>query len=701
MRPHSNHQDHSFTPIVPRQFVVAFAAIVMLIQAGCQTTNLFTQRVATIATIGTTPIVEIEAVKLASDGNALINRFIRSPREPSERTKLLLRQYDLLDQYEKDPDGVLSYFQGAGLSVPTIEEVHGVAEIAEIQADWAMTIGQTDRAVGLYSTAVLHACQFLFDSNHDTNRNAYDPQFRSICDIYNRSLEGLLRQLCASGQLNPGEMVEIGNTHQKLEFQVQIEGRWRNQPFERFELVNDYEASGIANQFHTYGLGVPLIAVREKQPETVSSHEKYYPPDLTVALTAFMHLLPDEMDSFHSKRVNREPKSKVRRAVLTLYDPLEQTEVVTESKVVPLESNITTPLAFALRDRLFNKSVFATASLLDAEFAPEFYKMFMLEPYDPDKIPVVMVHGLWSSLVTWVHMYNDLRADPNIQSNYQFWFYSYPTGQPFWVSAQQLRRELKNIRQELDPQSESEAFDQMVLVGHSMGGLMSLMQATESEGNFWKEISDDPIESFAGEPETLELLKETFYFQANPSIERIITIATPLNGSEFANGATRWVSQRLFNLPSAVTQDFQDVAKLNKDKLNKSSLLSRMTSIDSLATNNPMFEALARSEISPAVKIHNIIGRHRHKLMQHVVNSDSESSSDGVVSFASANNEQARSQVFVDAEHSEIHQEPSSIHEVHRVLLEHLAEKNRIRPRETSQKRDQQTVAPGPFLLKR
>ena len=36
----------------------------------------------------------------------------------------------------------------------------------------------------------------------------------------------------------------------------------------------------------------------------------------------------------------------------------------------------------------------------------------MLEPYDPNKMPVVMVHGLWSSPVTWMEMFNDLRSDP-------------------------------------------------------------------------------------------------------------------------------------------------------------------------------------------------------------------------------------------------------------------------------------------------
>ena len=77
--------------------------------------------------------------------------------------------------------------------------------------------------------------------------------------------------------------------------------------------------------------------------------------------------------------------------------------------------------------------------------------LYMLEPYDPEKIPVVMIHGFWSSIVTWMEMYNDLRGAPEIRDHYQFWFYLYPSGQPFWYSAADLRQQLRLARQSLDP----------------------------------------------------------------------------------------------------------------------------------------------------------------------------------------------------------------------------------------------------------
>ena len=164
-------------------------------------------------------------------------------------------------KYEEDPDAVVAWFQKLAQDQPTIEEIHGLAEIAEIQANWSARTGDNDRAIRLYATAVIHAYQFLFDPKLNVARNAYDPQFRNICDVYNRSLEALLREVRDGQNLQTEKKIRIGNEQQGIEFTVRIEGRWRDQKFDRFELVSDYQASGLDNQYHTYGLGVPLLSL--------------------------------------------------------------------------------------------------------------------------------------------------------------------------------------------------------------------------------------------------------------------------------------------------------------------------------------------------------------------------------------------------------------------------------------------------------
>ena len=83
-----------------------------------------------------------------------------------------------------------------------------------------------------------------------------------------------------------------------------------------------------------------------------------------------------------------------------------------------------------------------------------------------------MVHGLISSPLAWIPMLNELLRDPEIQKHYQFILYMYPTGVPIPIAAASLRDSLLEARQMYDPNGRDPAFDRMVLLGHSMGGLL-------------------------------------------------------------------------------------------------------------------------------------------------------------------------------------------------------------------------------------
>jgi hypothetical protein len=136
-----------------------------------------------------------------------------------------------------------------------------------------------------------------------------------------------------------------------------------------------------------------------------------------MAFTAFLQ--------FNESLASQPAPPRDLDAKLSLLNPLEQVYVQVNERWIPLESDITTPMAYFLNDPLLNTNVFATFALLNADFAKDFQGIYMLEPYDPKKIPVVMIHGLWSSPVTWLQMFNDLRADPDIRQHYQFWFCLY------------------------------------------------------------------------------------------------------------------------------------------------------------------------------------------------------------------------------------------------------------------------------------
>lgn len=624
------------------------------------------RKFAAISRLGNGSIVEVKQIR-RSHPFSQIHSYVAGPVSPGERTIRLLRTYNLEEYLRSDPDEVIAWLQELVLDSPSLEEVHALAEICKLRADWLLASGDVSRASGLYAYAIVHAHQFLFDSDLNLKRNAYDPQFRSICDVYNESLAAILRVSCQEGTLASGNHISIGDDRLGCEIEFEIVGRWKEQHFERFELVSDYQTSGIDNQYRTYGLGVPLIAVCESK-ETRDRADKYYPPSLTLPLTAFCEI----------EDVLGDPTK--RKAVVKLYDPLERTLVKHREVTVPLESDLTTPLAYHLNDPLLNSGLLATATLINGELADGIHGMYMLAPYDPTKIPVVMVHGIWSSPVTWAHMFNDLRAIPEIHENYQFWFYAYPTGQPFWISAQQMREDLATIRSELDPGMDSPALDDMILVGHSMGGLVSQLQVMDSGDQFWNElVSSRSFSELEGDQKTIQRLRDTFFFNANRGIDRVVMIGTPNHGSTTANATTRWLGQKLFTLPSFLGNDFQNLVRDNPEVLSDGKLLTTTTSVDALAEDCPIFEVMNQGKRPADVKFHNIIGEVQKRGL--IRESAQPSGSDGVVSVESARSEHADSEIIVNAEHAHIHQHPSCILEVRKILTENLVDKNLIRSR--------------------
>lgn len=583
---------------------------------------------------------------------------------PSERTLLLLRKNNWSQEYVNDPALTVKTLSQDCRCDPNMESVHAIAELSQLEADWNLRSNMPNTAAQFYATAVIHAYQFLFDPQLNIQRNAYDPQFREICDIYNKSLEGLLRLVCESDDFQPGASHFIGDENFGVEFQVEIVGRWQNEKFEKFELANDFEVRGIDNSYHTFGLGVPLVAIRE--PGSESPFEKYYPPSLALPMTAFCEV----------KKFEEMSDGKNLKAVIKLYDPLERTVVKSESRNAPLESDLTVPLAYYLNDPLLNTDVLSTVSLLNANVASDYFGFYMLEPFDPDKIPVVMVHGLWSNPVTWMKMFNDLRANQWLRDNYQFWFYMYPTGQPFWFSAEQMHTDLVKLRQDVDPQNQSKAMDEMVLVGHSMGGLISRMQVVDSGDDFWNIISDEPISKVKGDPETIRRIRDLYYFEPDRSIKKVVTIATPHRGSTHANTATRWLSHKLFRLPKNLKTSFDDFVHENSEILRNTKHLMVPTSIDSLSPESPFIQQLVEAQAKSDVEFHNVYGNlPTHKLVESLTTNGG---GDGIVSIESAQLPNALSSKEVPAEHMEVHQHPECILEVKRILIENLINTKRL-----------------------
>lgn len=587
------------------------------------------------------------------------NLAARKELRPTPRTVQLLRRYDLVGLYERAPETALARLQQEIESEPTLEKICSYAELSYLQGRRLEQRGKTKDALDAYGAAVAHAYWYLLDPGLDPVRNPYDPQFRRACDLYNDALAGAMRLVIRQNRLRPGEAQVIQTGQKQLQVQVVLRGPWRPEEIDRLEFVRDYEVEGgLTNHYHTYGLGVPLIAVRAKLPE-VTQADRYYPPGLSFPITAFLRV---------ERQTPQQAASGVYRCTLELYDPLYSSDIAVAGRLVPLETDLTTPLAYFLDNPAFREKDLATLGLLNPN-AQGIKGLYMVEPFDPQRIPVVMVHGLWSSPLTWMEMFNDLRAFPEVRQRFQFWFFLYPTGQPFWVSAAQLRDTLAEVRQTLDPQAANPQLDQMVLVGHSMGGLVSLLQTIDSGDEFWRLVSDRPLEELRATPEEKSRLAKSFFFQPNPSIKRVVTIGTPHRGSSFANDYTRELARRLIQLPEMMLELGTRLMLTNPGFFRNTDLITMTTSIDSLAPDCPIFPLLAQAPRSPWTRYHNIVGVVPKRSLLGRVTEEG----DGVVAYHSAHLDYATSEIVIPADHLTVHRHPLAILEVRRILLEHLA----------------------------
>jgi len=603
---------------------------------------------------------------------APLNLFSLRGPDISKRTIATLRRYGLEDQYKANHQQCFTDIRETINETPDPELIHALAELSYVEGQRAERAGNAGLALNHYGRSLANAYDYLFSEDLDALRNPYDPQFRLVVDLYNESLEDALRLLCRDHQLRPGQTYSIDVGNREFVVRTEMRGQWSPDEFAHYEFVSDFEIKTLRNRHTTYGLGVPLIAVR-RDGKNIDSRERYYPDGLSYAVTALMRTINVD---------NTSRSGASTTCVLEFFDPLVANQIELAQQWVPLETDLTTPLAFFLDSPQYRARDHATLGLLKPNDVQDKRGLYMLEPYDPQRIPVLMVHGLWSSPMTWMDMFNDLRSFPEIRERYQFWFYLYPSGQPFWQSATQLRQDLATMRQTFDPEQRDQTMNQMVLVGHSMGGLVSRMQTLESGDDFWKIVSDQPADNLKGpEPERNKLVS-TLFFKPNQSVTRVITIGTPHRGSEFANDYTRWLARKFIKLPKMAVNTGVALAKANPNLFKDTQLLTVANAIDSLAPNSPIFPVMMRAKRAPQVKYHNIVG---------VLESPSFLESrigrgDGVVAYASATMNDVESELIVDAQHTTIHMTGKAIFEVRRILMQHLHEVDA---------RDRVAMAPG------
>jgi pimeloyl-ACP methyl ester carboxylesterase len=291
--------------------------------------------------------------------------------------------------------------------------------------------------------------------------------------------------------------------------------------------------------------------------------------------------------------------------------------------------------------------------------------VYLTQPYRPGMVPVVFVHGTFSSPVWWAEMANTLAADPLLRQRCQLWFFIYNSGNPTAYSAVRLRDALRAKVQELDPQGRDAALQQMVVIGHSQGGLLTKLTATDTGDKLLQAVLKTNRTDGLGIPEKeMNLLRQYTVYDALPFVTRVVFISTPHRGSYVAGSFVRRLARRLVTLPSTVMKRTSELSGL-REKLNlPKELRGTPTSLDSMSPNNRLLLTIADIPLAPGIKGHSIIAVQG--------NGDYHHGKDGLVAYESAHVDYVESEFIVRSFHS-CQDKPPTIEEVRRILHEHLA----------------------------
>ncbi|MEO6741005.1 MAG: alpha/beta fold hydrolase [Chthoniobacteraceae bacterium] len=345
-----------------------------------------------------------------------------------------------------------------------------------------------------------------------------------------------------------------------------------------------------------------------------------------------------------------------RKCILTTEDPLAIENVKLDGRTFPLAADFTAPLALALsKEKPF---LVGLERLLRPQKFSHTARIARLQPYDRAKIPVICVHGLLDSPVTWVPLINAMRGDAAIRQRYQFWFYSYPSGYPYPHSAAIMREHLDAINV-LYPGHKKE-----ILIGHSMGGIISRTMITDSGMKIWNSYFETPPDQLAISPWSEKILSDSLIFRHRPEIARVIFISSPHRGSDLAAGWLGRLGSLLVKAPAYLLHIGEETRNLTS--LDPASMRLRFmpNSIENLTPDDPFAKAINTLPITPGIPYHSIMGdRGKGGNKDHT----KPVSSDGFVPYWSSHLDGAKSELIVPSGHS-AHQNVQAIEEVRRIL---------------------------------
>jgi pimeloyl-ACP methyl ester carboxylesterase len=383
------------------------------------------------------------------------------------------------------------------------------------------------------------------------------------------------------------------------------------------------------------GIGAPIAVVG--RTETPGFRQQYRYRRVYAPITAIVHF-------------------SGRQAHLEFIDPLNTERITVNKQSSPLAADFHAPTALLIArerperlglSRVMNPGAYADTAML-----------CRLQQFDPSRTPVIFVHGLQETGASWAPMIDSLRDDPWIRKHYQFWFYSYPSGYPYPYAAALFRRDLDGIKRTLPNHK------RIVLIGHSMGGMICRLMITDAGDKIWRNFFATPPSKTPLASDTRKLLEEALVFNHRPEVQRVIFISTPHRGSKLAAGWIGRIGAALVRTPRFFTSIYAASKPLLIADPAARPLNRMPNSVDTLEPKDRFVEAVNKLPIAPSIPYHSIMGDRGR--------GDTLNSSDGIVPYWSSHLAGAQSELIVNSDHGAQYN-PQAIREVERILKLNLA----------------------------
>jgi pimeloyl-ACP methyl ester carboxylesterase len=565
------------------------------------------------------------------------NRSALSSDIPSDASLNVLRRHGLLSEWRDDPAAAIASLRGFVIADASLwPEYFALAELSYMQ-------GRRNNSQADYLAAALYAYAFLAPGGTETMPDPYDRQVQQACDFYNLGLVWALTP--------PNQPVPIVSGTYNLPFgQIALTAdprdlEWRGGAFTEFQSTATFEPKGLTNIYSTSGIGDPLAA--EVAQPAVPGQALDYAPELRVPANLLL-----VMD--HPRQQIAQSRLTGQLVIHTIYD---QRTVDVGNNAVSLNYDQSTALAFSLATTPSRYR--GLLAFLNGQTRNQKPTLVALEPHQHGYMPIVFIHGTTSNATTWANMVNDLQEDPAVRDHFEFWFFSYASGNPIPYSAWQLRQAIAAAVKQLGGVQADPALGQITLIGHSQGGLLAKMLVINPGDRLWSGIGLPPPGTLNLSPKSKALIQAMLFNTAMPEVKRVIFLSTPQHGSFVAGFSVAGMVAKLVKLPADVTSVVAEGFGGNGRVAVIGDRRMVVGSISGMSPRSPFIQTLATIPIAPGV--------HAHSIISVSTKGPVALGNDGVVSYQSAHITGVDSELVVRSTHSS-QSNPATVAEVERIL---------------------------------